>query len=136
MGKGIITTDVCIVKNLGNSVVLIINAMLLLFKEVIIYTWRKVMRRIKVYSDIDLDCGYQLNKLEDAIEIFDINRGNYESNEILEIYNIIKYIDKELYLPSWNEEFIKKLKALNKVFKSIVGKFVSELNYEKYKYQI
>ncbi|MGG7212868.1 hypothetical protein ACQPUY_04530 [Clostridium nigeriense] len=94
------------------------------------------MRRIKVYSDIDLDCGYQLNKLEDAIEIFDINRGNYESNEILEIYNIIKYIDKELYLPSWNEEFIKKLKALNKVFKSIVGKFVSELNYEKYKYQI
>ncbi|MBU3087154.1 hypothetical protein KPL42_01475 [Clostridium gasigenes] len=88
------------------------------------------MRGIKFYSVGDRACGYELNEMEDAIESYDINRSNYETNEILEIYNIIKYIDNEFFLQSWNDEFIKKLKELNKVFKSIVGRFGGELNDE------
>lgn len=88
------------------------------------------MRGVKFYSAIDLACGYQLNKIEDAIKKYEICRSNYEINEILEIYNIIKYIDNELYLEAWNKEFINKLKERNIVFKSIVGRFVSQLNDE------
>lgn len=88
------------------------------------------MRGIKFYSAIDLACGYQLNKIEDAIVKYDISRSNYEINEILEIYNIIKYIDNEFYLATWKEEFINKLKEYNRGFKSILGRFVSQLNDE------
>lgn len=41
------------------------------------------MRGIKFYSDVDLACGYQLNKIENGIEKYGISRSNYEINEVL-----------------------------------------------------
>lgn len=84
--------------------------------------------RIKYYSNSDLSTGWNLKKIEEIIENVDNKKDNYSINEIIEFYNITKFLDNEIYLKNWNENYIIKLKTKNKEIKAIIGKYCLSLN--------
>lgn len=81
------------------------------------------MSRIKFYSVNDLMAGYQLQKAEKIINDFDKNK-KYTMEEVLELYNITKYIDNNLFLKKWDTVYIEKIKNVIKEMKAIVFKYM------------
>lgn len=84
-----------------------------------------IVDRVKFYSNIDMTTSYNFNK---AIEIAkSIVDKDYEINEILEFYNILKIFNPE-YLKYQNEDIrntcIKSSKQINR----IIGKFCSNID--------
>lgn len=87
------------------------------------------MERIKFYSKEDNASGYNLKKAEIIIDNFDINKTYTDINEIIELYNICLYIENEMFLNSWDDNYKKKVKCTIKQMKSIVYKwFNSNIN--------
>ena len=85
--------------------------------------------RVKFYSRSDYFYSYMLNKALEKIRIFDINKETYSLEEILELYNITKYIDDDVQPFLKNEEDkpffdVKRKKALMKP----IGIFFNKLN--------
>lgn len=81
------------------------------------------MDRVKFYSVNDWAVGYQLQKAEKIINDFDKNK-KYTMQEILELYNITKYIDNNLFLKKWSTVYIEKAKEVAKEMKTIVFKYM------------
>jgi hypothetical protein len=56
-------------------------------------------------------------------------KANYSDiNDILEIYNIKKYIDNELYLKSWTLDDIESYKKKSKDYGKVIGQFMSTID--------
>lgn len=87
------------------------------------------MDRVKFYSVNDWAGGYQLKKAEKIINNFDKNK-KYSMEEVLELYNITKYIDNNLFLKNWNTVYIEKAKDITKEMKSIVFKYMDSIIYQ------
>mgnify|MGYP001788511336 CR=1 FL=1 len=69
------------------------------------------LNRVEFYSNEDMAGSSQLLKAEPILK--GDKQPNYSDiNDILELYNIKKYFDNELYLKNWTQEnivyFIKK----------------------------
>lgn len=91
------------------------------------------MDRIKFYSVNDLSVGYQLQKAEKIIDNFDPNK-RYTIEEVLELYNITKYTDNNLFLQKWNGDYITKVKNVAKEMKVKVFKYMdSNISNERLK---
>ena len=91
------------------------------------------MERVKFYSVDDWAGGYQLQKAEKIINYFDTNK-KYTIEEVLELYNITKYIDNNLFLKNWNADYIEKVKNVAKEMKSKVFKYMdSNISNERFK---
>lgn len=86
------------------------------------------MCRVKFYSIGDWSSGDELIKLESKLKCFDKNKTDFDINEITEFFNINKYIENEVYLKSWDIDFINSLKDYNKVLKRIIGIFLSGIS--------
>ncbi len=86
------------------------------------------MHRVKFYSTTDLMCGYQLSRAENIMNSYDLDKVHYNINEIIEFYNICKYIDEEIFLKSWLAEDIANFKVIIKKYKSLIGKFLSSIS--------
>lgn len=87
------------------------------------------LNRVHFYSVEDMAGGHQLSKGENILraEI----KSNYDDvNEVLELYNIKKYFDNELYLKSWTQEEIDDFKQKAKKYSQIVGNYFSTINDE------
>lgn len=67
--------------------------------------------RVKFYSINDLLCGQQLKNAEKLIESFENNK-EYNIVELLEFYNISKFIDNKLYLKTWNDKKIENVQNI------------------------
>lgn len=89
------------------------------------------MDRIKFYSVNDWASVYQLQKAEKHINDFDKNK-EYTIEEVLELYNITKYIDNNLFLKNWNTVYIEKAKHVTKEMKSIVFKYMDNISNEDF----
>lgn len=90
------------------------------------------MDKVKFYSVADWGSGYQLKKAEKVIEEFNEDK-EYGIIEILEFYNITKYIDNNIFLKQWSDEFKEKIVNVSKKMKSKVFKYFDEiLNDEKF----
>jgi len=79
------------------------------------------VERVKFYSVSDLGGGHQLKKAEKIIKEFD-EKEEYGIVDILEFYNITKYIDNDVYLAHWDDKFKEQVKVIcskmkNKIFK-------------------
>lgn len=85
------------------------------------------MYRVKFYSKLDLSAGYYLLMAENILNKFDSAKNNYTINEIIEFYNIILYIDDELFLKSWTKEYIQKVKDIIKEYKKIIGSYLGNI---------
>ena len=85
------------------------------------------LNKVVFYSKEDMAGGHQLQKGEKIL--IGKTKSTYDDiNEVLELYNIKKYIDNEVYLKNWNSEDILKFKQKVSEFGKIVGKFISQID--------
>lgn len=64
------------------------------------------LNRVEFFSKEDMASGHQLSKGE-CILRKDIFPNYTDINDVLELYNIKKYIDNNLYLKDWSQEDIE-----------------------------
>lgn len=56
-------------------------------------------------------------------------KSNYtDINEILELYNLKKYIDNELYLKSWTQDDITNFKQKATEYGKVIGQFMATID--------
>jgi hypothetical protein len=85
------------------------------------------LNRVVFYSREDISGGQQLRKGEPILRA-EIKTEYNDINEVLELYNIKKYIDVEIFLNDWNSEDILIFKEKATAFGKIIGRFISQIN--------
>ena len=86
------------------------------------------MERVIFYSPNDWAGGYNLKKTEELLETYDENNNYNDINDLLEFYNINKYIENGVYLKDWDTQYIKSIKLKIKSMKSkVFGFFKTEI---------
>lgn len=83
------------------------------------------MERVKFYSNNDMTTAYNFNKAVDISKT--ITDKDYEINDILELYNILKLFNPE-YLKNVQEDVKDICNESSKKINRIIGKFCSKLN--------
>lgn len=86
-----------------------------------------MIQRVKFYSKNDMANYYDLKLIQDKLKELIKEKENYNINEILEFFNIIKFVESEIYLPDWSEEYIRYYKKIPKKLKEIIGKYISKI---------
>lgn len=61
---------------------------------------------------------------------FDCSKEYDDINDVLEFYNIQKYLNNKSYLTNWDEETINHYLEISKRFSGIISKYFSTLNEE------
>jgi hypothetical protein len=85
------------------------------------------LNKVVFYSKEDMTRGIQLKKGESILR--STTKFEYTNvNDILELYNIKKYIDNELYLIGWTKEDISSFIQKTTEYSKIVGQFMSGIN--------
>ena len=64
------------------------------------------MDKVKFYSITDLGSVYELQKAESIIESYNDSK-KYNITELIELYNITKYIDNKMFLKRWDDVYIE-----------------------------
>jgi hypothetical protein len=64
---------------------------------------RQMDERVKYYGANDMMSGYFIDKAATRLKKFNPTRKVYSINEIIELYNILKYIQAGAYLKSWTD---------------------------------
>ena len=83
--------------------------------------------RVIFYSKGDMAAGHSLQKSEHVLRA-DIKSDYSDINDVLELYNIKKYIDNELYLKNWTQDEIEHFKQKAKTYGEVVGRFISKID--------
>lgn len=86
------------------------------------------MERVKFYSASDWSCGYNLEKLYEVLNNYDDKKEDYDINEIIEFYNMTKFIENECFLVKWSEKERKQIKNGLPKLKATIGKFCANIN--------
>ena len=87
------------------------------------------MERIIFYSPNDWAGGYNLKQAEKLLEMYDEKKEYNNINDLLEFYNLNKYIENGVYLNDWDEQYIESIKLKLKSMKSkIFSFFKNEIN--------
>lgn len=85
------------------------------------------LNKVVFHSKEDMAGGYNLQKGENILRAD--TRINYtDINEVLELYNIKKYIDNDLYLRNWTQDDIINFKQKAKEYGKVVGRFFAGIN--------
>ena len=77
------------------------------------------LERVKFYSNIDMSSGYNFNLAIDIIK--KLSEKEYNINDILEFYNILKFFNKEI-LDYQTDEIQKLCNNSKKELNSIIRK--------------
>lgn len=85
------------------------------------------LNKVVFYSKEDMTGSRQLKKGEDILRR-PIQSEYTNINDVLELYNIKKYIDNELYLVGWTSEDITDFKQKVSEYDKVVGQFMSNIN--------
>ena len=91
------------------------------------------MERIKFYSINDMVSGENLIRIKEIVDNFDENKKDYNINDIIELYNITKYVDTECYKKyklNWSEDDISKIKDVIKKYKGIIARYIKSISNE------
>lgn len=80
------------------------------------------------YSPADLSVGHNLSKAQSILDTFDSSKNYTDVNEVLELYNITKFIKSETYFSSWTDEQIQLYISKCNSFLKICGSFFSKIN--------
>ncbi len=84
--------------------------------------------RVKFYSRSDYFYSYMLNKSLEKLRIFDFSKESNSLEEVLELYNIVKYIDDDAKSLVVNEEDKKLLNIeTKKALLKIIGTFFNKI---------
>lgn len=83
--------------------------------------------KVVFHSKEDMAGGYNLQKGEHILKAD--TKSNYtDINEVLELYNIKKYIDNDLYLKGWTQDDITNFKQKAKEYGKVVGQFMATID--------
>lgn len=80
------------------------------------------MRYVKFYSEYDLSSGFNLKRLEEIYNEFNSD-ATYTLNQILELHNCTIYIDRNLFLEKWDNDYKSFLKETNGNVKTKIARF-------------
>lgn len=80
--------------------------------------------RVQYYSQHDLSIGWNLQQIEGLLMNFEASKFVKDINDVLELYHIKKYIDRNNYLSTWTEDYINSLKSMVKSFSKIIVKYL------------
>jgi hypothetical protein len=85
------------------------------------------LNKVVFHSKEDMAGGYNLQKGEHILKAD--TKSNYKDiNEVLELYNIKKYIDNDLYLKSWTQDDITNFKQKATEYSKVVGQFMATID--------
>lgn len=93
------------------------------------YKGCEAMKRVKFYSKEDWASGYHLKKAEQILTKFNED-SIFNINDILEMHNIILYIENGLKLKTWTQEQIESYITQCKSIKNIIGRYFGNLTNE------
>lgn len=89
--------------------------------------------RVKFYFATNYSSGFHLWRVKEIIDQFNSNKEDYDINEIIEFYNIIKFVDIKAYLKTWKKKDIEIIEKVCKEYKRIVAcylKGIDDSNYQ------
>lgn len=85
------------------------------------------LTRVEFYSKEDMAGSHELSKGENILR--NETQSFYtDINDILELYNIKKYLDNQLYLKDWTQEDIANFKEKANEYGVVIGQFISNIN--------
>lgn len=84
--------------------------------------------RVVFHSAQDMSSGYYLHIAETILRSFDPSSMYVGINDIIELNQIVQYIEAELYLKTWSGADITLFKETVNQYNNIVGKFISSIN--------
>ncbi|EAE7308550.1 hypothetical protein BKE14_10295 [Listeria monocytogenes] len=88
--------------------------------------------RVKFYSKGDLSTINSLPRMKEIIDVFlTESKAPTSFEEAIEIQNIIKYIDAEIFLKEWSLEYIEKVKDAKSGLIKIVAKYLGTIKVEE-----
>ncbi len=85
------------------------------------------LNRVVFYSADDMAGVHNLQRGEHILRT-DTKSTYTDINEVLELYNLKKYIDNDLYLKSWSENDIANFKNKAVEYGRIIGKFMKNID--------
>lgn len=91
---------------------------------------KTVKEYVKFYSVDDWASGFELKKAQEILDRYNKNYylASTNVNDFIEIYNVQKYFDNNLFLNEWSEEDVNKYKMIVDDFKELIGRFFSKLS--------
>lgn len=85
------------------------------------------LNKVVFHSKEDMAGGYNLQKGEHILRAD--TKSNYtDINEVLELYNIKKYIDNDLYLRNWTQDDITNFKQKSTEYGKAIGRFFATID--------
>lgn len=85
------------------------------------------LNKVVFHSKEDMAGGYNLQKGEHILRA-DTKSNYIDINEVLELYNIKKYIDNDLYLRNWTQDDITNFKQKATEFGKTIGRFFATID--------
>ncbi|HON02836.1 MAG TPA: hypothetical protein P5538_11220 [Bacteroidales bacterium] len=85
------------------------------------------LNKVVFYSKEDMVGPYNLQKGEYILRA-DTKTNYTDINEVLELYNLKKYIDNNLYLKNWTQDDIDSFKIKVIEYGKVVGQFMATIN--------
>ncbi|WP_446778133.1 hypothetical protein [Macellibacteroides fermentans] len=82
--------------------------------------------KVIFHSKEDIGGGYYLQKGEHILQA-DTKSIYSDINEVLELYNLKKYIDNDLYLKSWSTDDIANFKTKATEYGNVIGQFMATI---------
>ncbi len=89
---------------------------------------------IKFYSEKDLTMGINLKMCEDFLRDYNekVSLDSYSANEIIQLYNITKYIDSGVKLEYWNEDKYAEITSKGKSLWEPINRYFRSINDENF----
>lgn len=85
------------------------------------------MERVFFYSKYDGARYSELELAEKVLENFSEDK-NYDINDIIELYQIKLYIDNEVFLPRWSEDYIELIKEKTEIAWRVIVRFWNSIS--------
>ncbi|GAB6109830.1 hypothetical protein [Fusibacter bizertensis] len=85
------------------------------------------LNKVVCHSKEDMTGGHYLQKGEHILRA-DTKSDYTDINEVLELYNLKKYIDNDLFLNSWSKEEIENFKLKTTEYGKVIGKFMATID--------
>lgn len=84
--------------------------------------------RVKFYSISDYSSGISLWRVKEIVDQFNKDKVDYNINEIIEFYNITKFIDVKAYLSTWQKQEIEIIEEVCKEYKRIITCYMKSID--------
>lgn len=88
--------------------------------------------RVVFYAKENLASGYELQKGEPILRA-EIKQNYTDINDILELYNLKKYIDSKTYLSNWTQADIRNFKQKVDSYSKTITQFMSAITQDNFK---